>query len=288
MQLPGIYIAADEAAGRGQRLYLRLSAFRLLAILFAAVVGALAFAFPVATWLVWFVLIAFFAAALSEVLLISWQPERDWYAGRAIAESIKTLAWRFAVCAEPFSVDMPSADADKLLRERVHQVVRRGKDRLDLGGDPTVATEEMRALRRATFEERRSAYLQKRTVDQRKWYSSKARTNANNATAGRFLLLGGELLAVVLAALAIQAGRFIDFAGLVAAVVASLAAWMAIKQYSQLTSAYRVAAIELAIQEDALSTVSESEWSEAASNAEEAISREHTMWLASRGNEPIA
>jgi hypothetical protein len=97
MELPGIHDAADHASGQGQRLYLRLSAIRLIALLLAAVVGAAAIVCTGLAWLGWLVVLCFVAAAFSEVALIAFQPERDWYAGRAIAESTKTLAWRYAV-----------------------------------------------------------------------------------------------------------------------------------------------------------------------------------------------
>jgi hypothetical protein len=285
IELPGIHNAADRASGKGQRTYLVLSAARLIALLLAAIAGALIFTLQSAAWLGWVVLAAFTLAAISEVLLIVVQPERDWYSGRAIAESTKTLAWRFAVGGQPFSVALPSEEADSLLRKRISQVVERGEDRLDLDARPAVVTKSMKELRSSDFETRRSSYLEFRTREQRQWYSDKAKINAAWATTGRYVLLVGEFAAVIAAALALQADRPFDFAGIIAALVASGAAWLAIRQHSQLTSAYRVAAVELALQEGTLASVSEEKWPQAVADAEEAISREHTMWLASRGRE---
>jgi hypothetical protein len=287
MELPGIHDAADEAAARGQRAFLALSACRLISILVAALAGAFMFGLPDCALLGWVVLFAFVAAGVSEVLLIATQPERDWYAGRAIAESAKTLAWRYAVGGQPFRTDLDPDEAENVMRERLLQVVDQGKDRLNVGGKPAAVTPSMKTLRGSPFEVRRAAYLDSRTREQRSWYSRKAELNSRRATAGRYVLLSGEFVAVVAAALALQADRWFDFAGIVAALLASLAAWMAIKQHSQLTSAYRVAAVELSIQEDALATVGEDKWAQAVADAEEAISREHTMWLASRGNEQL-
>lgn len=287
MELPGVHDAADAASANGQRAYLVLSGTRLVSLLFAAVAGGATLAAPYASWLGWVVLIAFFVAGVSEIVLITVQPERAWYAGRAIAESTKTLAWRYAVGGQPFPLTLQDDQAESLLRSRISQVVDKGKDRLDLSSKPLVVTPSMRQIRARGFEDRRNAYLELRTQDQREWYSRKARMNARWATTGRYVLLVGEFGAVVAAALALDAERLIDFAGIVAALVASGAAWLAIKQHSQLTSAYRVAAVELALQEDALATVVEEKWPQAVADAEEAISREHTMWLASRGSERI-
>ncbi len=94
-----------------------------------------------------------------------------------------------------------------------------------------------------------------------------------------------ELVAVVLAALAFGRNEPADFAGIMAAAVASGAAWLSIKQHSQLTSAYRIAATELALQENLLLLAEEKDWPQAVSDAEMAISQEHTLWPASRGED---
>jgi hypothetical protein len=217
--------------------------------------------------------------------LIRFQPERDWYAGRAIAESTKTLAWRFAVQGEPFGPSLSDAESGDLLRTRVVEALKRGKDRINVGLGDAVVTKSMLALRRSPLPIRRDAYIRHRTEDQRRWYSSNAKKNEVRATWWRYALLAGELFAVAAAAIAFGRDEHIDFAGIVAAFVAGGAAWLAIKQHSQLTSAYRVAAGELAFQADVLRGVPAADWPQAVADAEEAISREHTMWLATRGEE---
>ncbi|MCP2266858.1 DUF4231 domain-containing protein [Promicromonospora thailandica] len=285
--LPVIHDAANEASGRGQTAYVRLSASRLVALLIATLAAALGIAVGNFDFSGLIVLFAFVLAALAELALIRFQPERDWYAGRAVAESTKTLAWRFAVQGEPFGPTLTEQEAEALLRTRVSEVLLRGKDQINVGPGDAVLTDSMLDLRRSPFSERRDAYLEQRTEEQRAWYWSNARKNEVRATAWRYALLLGELLAIVAAALSLGRDEPFDFAGIVAAFVAGGAAWLAIKQHSQLTSAYRVAAGELAIQADVLRGVSAEDWPQAVADAEEAISREHTMWLATRGEEPL-
>lgn len=285
--LPVIHDAASEASGRGQKTYVRLSATRLVALLVATLAAALGIAIGSFDFSGLVVLLAFVVAALAELALIRFQPERDWYAGRAVAESTKTLAWRFAVQGEPFGPNLTEQEAEALLRTRVSEVLQRGKDRINVGPGDAVLTESMLELRRSPFPERKDAYLEQRTEEQRTWYSSNAQKNEVRATVWRYALLLGELLAIVAAALSLGRDEPFDFAGIVAAFVAGGAAWLAIKQHSQLTSAYRVAAGELAVQADVLRGVSAGDWPQAVADAEEAISREHTMWLATRGEEPL-
>ncbi len=287
IQLPGIHDAASEASGRGQTKYVRCSGVRLISLFVATLTATLGLTIGSFDLSGLVLLVAFVVAALAEFALIRFQPERDWYAGRAVAESMKTLAWRFAVQGEPFGPTVTEEEAKALFRTRVTEVLQRGKDRINVGPGDAVLTESMFRLRRASFQERRDAYLEHRTEEQRSWYSSNARKNEVRATAWRYSLLLGELLAIVAAAVSLGRDRPFDFAGVVAAFVAGGAAWLAIKQHSQLTSAYRVAAGELAIQTDVLRGVTAKDWPQAVADAEEAISREHTMWLATRGEEPL-
>lgn len=286
VEMPSVFTAADRASGRAQGEYLALSASRLCTLALAAIFGALT-----AVWdseiLRVAILALFLLAAMSEFALLIRQPERTWYAGRAVAESTKTLAWRYAVGGDPFGHGIKSSVAEDLLRSRIADVLRKGRDRMEIKAGDAIVTPSMRQLRSAAFVERKRTYLNERTGDQQKWYSDNAQSNASKATVSRYLLLIGELIAVVAAAIAVGSGSRIEFAGIVAAMVAGGAAWLAIKQYSQLTSAYRVAGAELAIQHSALESVRSQDWPAAVADAEEAISREHTMWLASRGEEPI-
>src|ERR1035437_4126606 len=193
IELPGVHDAANTASGRGQKTYLILSGVRLAALLVAAIAGALGFVTTGFDPFGLVLLIAFIAAAISEVALILFQPERDWYSGRAMAESTKTLAWRFAVQGKPFGPALNSAAAESLLRKRISQVLTNGKDRLDVGTEPAVVTDSMRRLRESNIETRRGTYIEFRTKNQQQWYSTNAKKNKNRATSWRYGLLAGEI-----------------------------------------------------------------------------------------------
>ena len=82
----------------------------------------------------------------------------------------------------------------------------------------------------------------------------------------------------------------IDLFGIAGAAAASAAAWLETKQHHVVARAYRVAAQEL----DAIDALipqqrTEEAWGRFVAEAEEAISREHTMWKASsRSREPVS
>ncbi|WP_394162288.1 DUF4231 domain-containing protein [Galactobacter valiniphilus] len=280
--LPGVWKSADEESGRGQKWTLRLTWLKVGGGVVAAFGGALSWSVGRVDVAAWIVLAGFLVALVSE--LASWVtlPERLWYEGRAVAESAKTLAWRYAVGADPFPVSMSRTEAELDFRQRMSAVADQVADRVVFDGEQAVLTEPMDALRAKPYGERRAAYIESRTRNQQQWYAKKARANRSRATAWRIILIAAEVIAVVLAAGRVFGGWSVDLAGLLAALIAACTAWVAVKQFSPLASAYSVAAKELSVQSARLATVEEADWPLVAADAEEAISREHTTWLASR------
>jgi hypothetical protein len=138
-------------------------------------------------------------------------------------------------------------------------------------------------LRRSPLEERKQAYLTGRVVDQQRWYGQKATFNRARAHLWRLTLIGLEMLGLTAAILRAFDIVRIDLPGILAAMVASGAAWLAVRQHDSLARAYAFAANELIIAKSRLEAVTEeAAWSVEVADAEEAISREHTMWRASR------
>ncbi|HUO39689.1 MAG TPA: SLATT domain-containing protein, partial [Mycobacterium sp.] len=131
--------------------------------------------------------------------------------------------------------------------------------------------------------------LSERIQNQEEWYSRKAKWNADRATrwvttsivlefAG---LLGG-------AAKAFDKTVFgwvdVDLLGVFAAAAAAATAWLQAKQHENLATAYGVTSQELAaVGSEVEMQTDETTWPQFVSTAEEAISREHTLWRASRG-----
>lgn len=282
VDMPGFWKDADLASLKGQKWTLRYSSARLCGSVFAALGGVLSAKAGRLDLAALVILVGFMVALIAEVASWVHAPERAWYEGRACAESAKTLAWRYAVAADPFPPEMPNPEAVSLLRHRMEQVADGVSDRIVMESPNPVVTPRMTELRQAEFANRRAAYVKDRTLKQQEWYASKARFNAQRATGWRVLLVVAEVIALLVAALRVFGGWDVDLAGLMGAAIAAGAAWAAVKQFSPLAAAYSVAAKELAIQGDKLKDVPESDWPLVAADAEEAISREHTMWLASR------
>lgn len=284
-QLPALYRDADAASLTAQHQFLGATATILGCSVIAAVFGAVD-----DDWAGWISAIAFAGALAASFALLQLNPEKSWYDGRAVAESVKTLAWQYAVGGGDFAL---GPTADQLGSERdadfrflnAIQEVRGG-----LGnavpvpqGPMTQVSERMRALRRSSFEERRHAYLVYRIDDQANWYSTKSRQDVTlRLVWGGF----GALFQALGLAGAVAKGTgavHFDVLGIAAAAALAVAGWMRAKDYGELARAYAVAASELGDAKLVLEgAATEIAWSEAVHDAEAAISREHTRWAARR------
>ncbi|MFJ9460210.1 DUF4231 domain-containing protein [Kitasatospora sp. NPDC101447] len=287
--LPGFFWAADAASLRGQRRSVLLSAWELVLLVVAAATGSAdgePWAWPAA--------VAYLGAVALAVVISRQNPQGLWYEGRAAAESVKTLVWKYAVRADAYQPP-PRAlpDAEGLYRFQLGRVLGAFRDGpaavpgsgAGSGADITAA---MRDLREQPLAVRREVYLAERIQVQHDWYRAKARYCARTGHWAGVLGVLLPALGLVLALLRALGAFTYDALGTVSAVAASVTAWAQLRQYRPLAAAYGLAAEELAqIQRqlaelDLDSPEAEEIWARLARDAEDAISREHTTWQARR------
>jgi hypothetical protein len=141
----------------------------------------------------------------------------------------------------------------------------------------------MKTTRASSIEQRRRVYLDKRLLDQISWYGTAARRNERMAQHWSFATLGFQAAGILAAVLRATDTIGVDLMGVAAAAAAATVAWLESKDHSGLAEAYATTAHELALVRDALPEFpDETAWSVFVSDAEAAISREHTSWLARR------
>jgi hypothetical protein len=284
--LPALYRGADSSSLNAQRTFLWWTKLRLGAVVAAAFGGAI-------TWDVgrrdirlaaWLALIAFGLALVAELVLAITRPDRVWYEGRAAAESVKTLAWRYMMRAE--SYESPVADVDQRFTNEIFETL---DDLNQLEIPPAHATDvqitaRMREVRALDFDSRRTTYLDQRIRDQQGWYAGKARLNKRTARLWIGVSIGLEVMGAFGAALKVAHMIDFDLLGICATGAAAAAAWVQAKQYQTLSTAYSVTSQELAaVASEVEALHDEALWPQFVAEAEEAISREHTLWRASRG-----
>ncbi|MGW6916144.1 DUF4231 domain-containing protein [Kitasatospora sp. NPDC054939] len=285
--MPGPFRTADSASLHGQRRTVLLSGWALALLVAAAAAGS-AGGRPGA----WAAAAGYLGAAVLAAVTGRQNPQALWYEGRAAAESVKTLAWKYAVRADahrPPPRALP--DAEGLYRFQLEEVL--GAFR----GGPAVApgagagdgiTDGMRLLRGQPLAVRREVYLRERIRVQQAWYGRKARACAR---AGRWtgaLCVALPLLGLALALLRALGGPAVDAFGAVSALAAAVTAWTQLRQYRPLAAAYALAADELELVRrqltglDLAAADAEEVWARLARDAEDAVSREHTTWQARR------
>jgi conflict system pore-forming effector with SLATT domain len=206
--------------------------------------------------------------------------DRRWFDGRAIAESVKTLSWKYMMRTPPFHDD----DADTQLTSVLSRVVGPGRGTSGVddrsSAQDLAATKEMGLVRGAGLPERRAVYVKHRLEDQIGWYSRKSAGSGRAASA--YFVLGVVVQALAILLLIRRAfGLEIGFASFLTTLAASFIAWSEAKRYHELAISYAVAAEELRqIRTQQRVEGTESAFASLVLDAEGAISREHTMWIA--------
>lgn len=281
--LPQLARAADIAAKSARRTYMMRTAWRLGMTVAAAAFGVASLRFGDAPtdYAAVAAAAAFVIAMVIDVSELRSDTDAAWYRARALAESAKTLAWKWAVRGNPYAA-VGQRDAVTLVDDlgTLRSDVTSSK-LAPIVGDQV--TDAMRALRDSGLEDRRIAYLAGRIEDQQKWYAHKATTSATAARRWRLTMIVLEAVGAIAMLLRATSSFRIAIGGVAAAVVSSAGAWLEAQQHDQLATAYSTTLVDLADATARLQAASdEDEWAAAVSDAEDAISREHTRWRASR------
>lgn len=285
---PGLFRCADATSLKAQRAYLCFHKVYLGSLVMSSATSAFAaFGTPGANaWLY----IAM-AIILTVGLLILWvmrarQDDKVWFDGRAVAESVKTATWRFMMKVNPFHID---ANADRQFISELKEI-REARPHLGkhiaavMDANGLAITDFMRQKRSASLEDRRAFYASDRVHDQKSWYSQKAKMNVDSGARWFWITVGLQIAAVTLAIIqAATGGLGINVVPVITTCAAVFAAWSQMKRHEELAQSYTLAAQELEeLETIASNQTSEDAFSQLVEQAENSISREHTMWCARR------
>lgn len=280
---PGLYRAADTASVEAQSAYLRSFQWHIVTL----VTGAALAVNPAPTALYSLMNAGVFLAALGiSVLIASKRYEKAWYSARAVAESVKTSTWRYMMRAEPFLDAASVGEVNNVFRRLLEGILSSNNQIGDLlGGDDCARdqiTQFMRDTRAKPIEERRQLYLTSRIGEQRKWYAAKSKYNKKRSTQFFFLLVILQVIAVafVLSRIAFPEWQIWPTEVFVVA-AGSVTAWMQLKRFQEIGTAYALTAHEIGIIESKITEPDTDElFSDFVRDAENAFSREHTQWIA--------
>jgi hypothetical protein len=288
-RFPPVLADAEAASAEGQSSFLRFTLAGLVLACVAAVGGAVDVRVTVSGnrldlgALV--AALAFAAAIGTATYVLSTKPQQRWYEGRAVAESVKTLAWQYSVAGGAFRHDA-SVDAEDLFAARLVDIMREMRSVVTRTGAAQI-TADMGRLRSEPLDRRRERYLTERVDSQITWYAGKAAYNEARVRHWFAVVIVAQSIGLVAGALKGFDVLDVDALGILAAVAASAAAWLQTKDHQNLAQSYAVTARELQIirtraQAKLGAGSTEDEWADFVEESERAISREHTLWLARR------
>lgn len=285
---PALFVSADDASRRGREGHTRLVGAQLLLLLLAAL---LSLSYPILQpiSIQWerAIAAAFLALAIVVKLAIRLRAfDGQWFDGRAVAETVKTATWRYAMRISPF--DGPDERADeRFLRTIIDALDSRRDLAMHLAPttrEATQITPWMRRLRAAPFPTRKAVYVAERVTDQIDWYTGKSHANRRAALRWFWVGFAFEAAALLVAIGIVAAVDAPDVVGLLATVSVAATAWTQFGRNDELCKSYMLAANELLRLRVLLEGAeTEAKLAEIVASTEAAISREHTMWMAKRG-----
>lgn len=280
---PGLSLSAAAASRHGQRRYRQFVTANLAFLVAAAVLSGLVDIVPDSLQdpIISAVVVTMMCAMAAN--FINWHRDydEDWFQGRALAESVKTMSWRYMMRVEPFTAD---DEADAEFTKRLRLLLRGSEDlRLESGRiaiDGQQITGRMRDVRRLGVRDRLDVYVRDRLDPQIGWYLE--RSHHNGTLAARWFLasFGAELVALVIALVALVNDQMIEVVGMIAAIAAAFAAWTQLGRHEELNKTYRLAWTDLLLIKDTAHVETEEQLGALVRASEGAISREHTMWAA--------
>jgi hypothetical protein len=304
--LPALYRRADTLSISMQRRYFSMLAAELVCLTLGAFVGVfsaakihngqLTLVESTAPWFSPSYLIAgtlILAALVIRLYRFVGHADARWYGARAVAESAKSLAWRYAVGGQPFNLSLDTQAAETLLLRRLSDtladVPRAVAHMLSVSVKDEVnpASGTMNELRKQDLDVRIESYRTGRVDDQLRWYERKALDNHRLAHRTHWILAFLEAIGVVFILLQLALSGFIGASfpleGFVAVVVTAGIAWSQAKRFQDLSISYNIATQEaLTLENSSPKQPSEASWATFVDGAETAFSREHHLWRATR------
>jgi hypothetical protein len=211
--------------------------------------------------------------------------DRGWLSNRMIAESAKTEAWLFMMNTDPYDKAKTEAKAETLFLSRLNDILRKfplASPHLAKGlQNGTQITDQMKNVRKESFEARREFYLKNRVQEQRLWYIEKAEWNGKQENLWSAITWSLEFIAAALAIINIRLDEMVvSPVGIVTAVGAAVLSWVNAKSYAEPAELYGVVSENLALYEERISRAeNEKELSYLTGEVEDAINREHAVWM---------
>lgn len=285
IKYPALFTSSDNYSIKAQANYNMLNKWTLITLVSSTIFSSL----TQENWAIWTSTTLILISAILSTIMLVLKFEKGWYEGRAVAESIKTLCWKFMTGAKPFSIDLNEIKSQNLLIENFKKVIGHKKDFFTLIGSDFAENEqlpiELLNIRKLSKEQRISIYKTERLEKQKKWYTDKTTENKKWTKISFAIIIITQILALISLVLKIKFKFEFSIAPILVTLSTAFIAWLQLRRYQELSQSYLITATELSLIKSKINQVeSERDFSEFVDDSENAISREHTLWLARRDN----
>jgi len=286
---PNYFIAGDSASKKAQKWYVRLIGVDLVLMITSAALSVYNYQSEESKTIVYvisgFILLI---ALLISIFLRVRKYEDYWYSGRALAESCKTLTWRYIMLSEDFDHSVSAQEAEKRFKNKIVSVKDQFRDLNNVINTKYInlpfITNEMNSVRAFPLDKRVKYYLENRIQNQIDWYSSNAQKSKSHYEGWFTFVIVLQFFALISIAFLIKYPLSnYNLVGLFSTISASGLSWLQLKKYQENKEAYTMANAELnIIKDEARHLKTDDEFSKYVLDSENAMSREHTMWLAQK------
>lgn len=282
LKYPILYESADEASRKSQVKYLGIMKLYFLLTILSSLISiyALEYEYGIMIAAIVFLLIT------GLLILQGWKRyDKIWYNGRAVAESIKTITWRFITRAEPYNDSKNIEEVRDKFCQDIKNIYEQNKGssifELKEETEPDVVTSVMYVIRSLNVRQRLDYYIKYRVNEQRAWYFKKAKFNEVRSFWWFIGLVASHILAFILFLIQVKHSEYNIPITPVIVIAGMILSWIQLKKYQDLATSYSQTTRDIEfVKSEGLNVKSEPELSSFVKDAENAFSREHTQWVA--------
>jgi len=287
---PCLFQSSDSASLREQRSYINLCRIDFFLIVLAAFFSGFSLnpSFKIMKWCAILALISLILSIFLKLIIKIGKWDKKWFDTRAVAESVKTVTWRYIMGVEPYENSISAEVLDRKFVNKLDEILKSaskafGSLAKNIGSRQQISN-RMREIRQMNIEDRKTIYLKQRIKDQKDWYSKKAKYNSDKETMWFWVTIIVELLAILTSIYIFNTlNNTFNPIGIFTTLIVVFTAWNQTKKHGDLSQSYAIAAQELiSIESLAVYIKNEEKLSDYVRDTENAISREHTMWCAKR------
>ncbi|PEC41862.1 hypothetical protein CON11_26415 [Priestia megaterium] len=282
------YHAANKISIQSQKRY--MSAFKgsLIPLIIASMISCITGVLnnnAIVTSLNMIIILCIIISVVCTAIVHNSKLQKLWYDGRAVAESLKTMSWKYITCTTPYDSNKNLKEASDTYSRSLEIIFENHKEimnRVNLSS-PDMITCEMENLRGLDLSQKRMLYIEQRIKQQLQWYDNNSKNNLKFKSFWFIAAVGLQILALISVFYVYSNSSLSsDLVGLFSAASTSIISWIQVKRYQELHEAYSTTALELSYIYNKGKQINNEDLQEFVDDAEKAISREHTLWIARR------